>query len=67
MRNEEEETSFEISCNLIEKELKTTLRDVAKIRNAKSSNEIRRISHMLKAALRNVRYHLKDIERNLKE
>ena len=47
----EDEIPLEIWCDLLEKELKAALDDLAKIRKAKSPSEKRNICYMLRAAL----------------
>ena len=63
----EEEISLEIWCGLLEKELKTALDDLAKIRKAKSPNEKRDIGIVLRAALGNARHYLSELVDSLKE
>ena len=54
----EDEIPLGIWCDLLEKELKTALDDLAKIRKAKSPSEKRDIGLMLRAALGNARHYL---------
>jgi hypothetical protein len=54
-------------CDLLEKELKTALDDLAKIRKAKSPSEKRDIGIMLRAALGNARHYLNELVDSLKE
>src|SRR4029077_2955500 len=56
-----------IWCDLLEKELKTALDDLAKIRKAKSPSEERNIGIMLRAALGNARHYLSELVDSLKE
>lgn len=57
----EDEIPLGIWCDLLEKELKTALDDLAKIRKAKSPSEKRDIGIMLRAALGNGRHYLSEL------
>jgi hypothetical protein len=63
----EDEIPLEIWCDLLEKELKAALDDLAKIRKAKSPSEKRNIGIMLRAALGNARHYLSELVDSLKE
>jgi hypothetical protein len=63
----EEKIPLGIWCDLLEKELKTALDDLAKIRKAKSPSEKRDIGIMLRAALGNARHYLSELVDSLKE
>ena len=54
-------------CDLLEKELKSALDDLAEIRKAKSPSEKRNIGIMLRAALGNARHYLSELVDSLKE
>jgi hypothetical protein len=54
-------------CDLLEKELKSALDDLAEIRKAKSPSERRNIGIMLRAALGNARHYLSELVDSLKE
>ena len=58
---------LEIWSDLLEKELKAALDDLAKIRKAKSPSEKRNIGIVLMAALGNARHYLSELVDNLKE
>jgi hypothetical protein len=64
---EEDEIPLGIWCDLLEKELKTALNDLAKIRKAKSPSEKRDIGIMLRAALGNARHYVSELVDSLKE
>jgi hypothetical protein len=66
MPNEEEKMSFDVWCDLLEKELKTALEDLAKIRKADKA-EATYICYMLRAALSNARHYLQEIQDSQKE
>jgi hypothetical protein len=63
----EDEIPLGIWCDLLEKELKAALDDLAKIRKAKSPSEKRDIGIMLRAALGNARHYLSELMDSLKE
>ena len=63
----EDEIPLGIWCDLLEKELKAALDDLAKIRKAKSPSEKRNIGIMLRAALGNARHYLSELVDSLKE
>jgi hypothetical protein len=63
----EDEIPLGIWCDLLEKELKTALDDLAKIRQAKSPNEKRDIGIVLRAALGNARHYLNELVDSLQE
>jgi hypothetical protein len=54
-------------CDLLEKELKSALDDLAEIREAKLPSEKRNIGIRLRAALGNARHYLTDLVEGLKE
>ena len=56
----EDEIPLVTWCDLLEKELKSALDDLAKIRKAKSPSEKRNIGIMLRAALGNARHYLSE-------
>jgi hypothetical protein len=63
----EDEIPFVTWCDLLEKELKSALDDLAKIREAKSPSEKGNIGIMLRAALGNARHYLNELVDSLKE
>ena len=63
----EDEVPLGIWCDLLEKELKAALDDLAEIRKAKSPSEKRNIGIMLRAALGNARHYLSELVDSLKE
>jgi hypothetical protein len=63
----EDEIPLGIWCDLLEKELKNALDDLAKIRKAKSPSEKRDVVIMLRAALGNARHYLSELVDSLKE
>jgi hypothetical protein len=63
----EDEIPLGIWCDLLEKELKAALDDLAQIRKAKSPSEKRNIGIMLRAALGNARHCLSELVDSLKE
>ena len=63
----EDEIPLVTWCDLLEKELKSALDDLAKIRKAKSPREKRNIGIMLRAALGNARHYLSELVDSLKE
>jgi hypothetical protein len=54
MANEEDQMSFEIWCDLLERELKIALEDLEKIRKSDKAQG-KNTCHMLRAALGNAR------------
>ena len=65
MPNEEDQMSFDVWCDLLERELRIALDDLEKIRQsdkAKATNTC----HMLRAALGNARHYLSEIQDSLK-
>jgi hypothetical protein len=69
MPNDPQENKIPLGiwCDLLEKELKAALDDLAKIRKAKSRSEKRNIAMMLRAALGNARHYLNELVDSLKE
>jgi len=65
MPNEEDQMSFDIWCDLLERELKLALEDLAKVRKAEKA-QARNTCHMLRAALANARHYLSEIQDSLK-
>jgi hypothetical protein len=65
MPNEEDQMSFDIWCDLLERELKIALEDLEKIRKSDKA-QAKNTSHMLRAALGNARHYLSEIQANLK-
>ena len=63
----EDEIHLGIWRDLLEKELRAALDDLAKIRKAKSRREKRDIGIMLRAALGNARHYLSELMDSLKE
>jgi hypothetical protein len=63
----EDEIPLVTWCDLLEKELKSALDDLAEIRKAKSPSEKRNIGIMLRAALGNARHYLSELVDSLKE
>jgi hypothetical protein len=63
----EDEIPLGIWCDLLEKELRAALDELAKIRQAKSPSEKRNIGMMLRAALGNARHYLNELADSLKE
>ena len=63
----EDEIPLVTWCDLLEKELKSALDDLARIRKAKSPSEKRNIGIMLRAALGNARHYLSELVDSLKE
>ena len=63
----EDEIPLVTWCDLLEKELKSALDDLARIRKAKSPSERRNIGIMLRAALGNARHYLSELVDSLKE
>ena len=67
MPNEEdEEMSFDIWCDLLERELKIALEDLALIRKA-DKTQVKDICYMVRAALGNARHYLREIQDSHKE
>jgi hypothetical protein len=66
MPNEEDQTSFDIWCDLLERELKIALEDLAKIRKADKA-EAKNTCYMLRAALGNARHYLREIQESHRE
>jgi hypothetical protein len=62
----EDEIPLRIWCDLLEKELKAALDDLAKIRKAKSPSK-KRYRHNALATLGNARNYLNELVDNLKE
>jgi hypothetical protein len=60
-KEEDEETSFDIWCDLLESELKIALEDLAKIRKADKS-QVKDTCNMLRATLGNARHYLREIQ-----
>ena len=65
MPNEEDQMSFDLWCDLLERELKIALEDLEKIRKADKA-QAKNTSHMLRAALGNARHYLSEIQASLK-
>ena len=65
MPNEEDQMSFEIWCDLLERELKIALEDLEKIRKSDKA-QAKNTCHMLRAALGNARHYLSEIQDSLK-
>ena len=65
MPNEEDQMSFDIWCDLLERELKIALEDLEKIRKSDKA-EAKNTCHMLRAALANARHYLSEIQDSLK-
>ena len=63
----EDEIPLVTWCDLLEKELKSALDDLARIRKAKSPSEKRNIGIMLRAALGNASHYLSELVDSLKE
>jgi hypothetical protein len=62
----EDEMPFQTRCDLLEKELKSTLEDLAKIRKADLA-EVTHICLMIRASLSNAQHYLAEIHHSLKE
>jgi hypothetical protein len=56
MPNEEDQMSFEIWCDLLERELKIALEDLEKIRKSDKA-QAKNTCHMVRAALGNARHY----------
>jgi hypothetical protein len=65
MPNEEDQMSFDIWCDLLERELKIALEDLEKIRKS-DKTQAKHTCHMLRAALGNARHYLGEIQDSLK-
>lgn len=65
MANEEDQTSFDIWCDLLERELNIALEDLEKIRKADKA-QAKNTCHMVRAALGNARHYLSEIQDSLK-
>jgi hypothetical protein len=61
--NGKEELPFQTYCDLIERELREALKDIAAMREDQS--EAKRRCMLLKAALGNARYYLRELELSL--
>ena len=57
--------SFDLWCDLLERELKIALEDLEKIRKSDKA-QAKNTSHMLRAALGNARHYLSEIQDGLK-
>lgn len=66
MPDEENKMSFEIWCDLLERELKIALEDLEKIRRA-DEVRVKDTCYMLRAALNNARHYLREIQDSHKE
>jgi hypothetical protein len=60
-----EETSFDIWCDLLERELKIALGELEKIRTADKA-EVRDACYMLRAALGNAHHYLREVQNSHK-
>ena len=65
MPNEEDQMSFEIWCDLLERELQIALEDLEKIRKSDKA-QAKNSYYMLRAALGNARHYLTEIQDSLK-
>jgi hypothetical protein len=65
MPNEEYQTSFDIWCDLLERELNIALEDLEKLRKADKA-QAKNTCHMVRAALGNARHYLSEIQDSLK-
>jgi hypothetical protein len=65
MPNEEDQMSFDIWCDGLERELKTALEDLEKIRKADNA-QAKITCLMLRAALGNAQHYLREIQDSLK-
>jgi len=65
MPNEEGQMSFDIWCDLLERELKMALEDLEKIRKSDKA-QAKNSCHMLRAGLGNARHYLTEIQDSLK-
>jgi len=63
MPEEKEELPFETYCDLIERELREALKDVAVMRDNQS--EAKRHCALVRAALENARYYLLELKLSL--
>jgi hypothetical protein len=66
MPNEEGQMSFDIWCDLLERELKIALDDLEKIRKSDKA-QAKNTCPMLRAALGNARRYLSEIQDGLKK
>jgi hypothetical protein len=64
MPNEEDQMSFDIWCDLLERELKIALEDLEKIRKSERA-QAKNTCLMLRAALGNARHYLSEIQNSL--
>jgi hypothetical protein len=65
-KEEDEETAFDIWCDLLERELKIALEDLAKISKADKA-EVKDTCYMVRAALGNARHYLSEIQDSHKD
>ena len=65
-KEEGQEMSFDIWCDLLERELKIALEDVVKIRQADKA-EVKDVCYMVRAALGNARHYLREIQDSYRE
>jgi hypothetical protein len=65
MPNEEDRMSFDVWCDLLERELKIALEDLEKIRKS-DKPQAKNTCYMLRAALGNARHYLSEIQDSLK-
>ena len=65
-KEEDQEMSFDIWCDLLERELKIALEDVVKIRQADKA-EVKDVCYMVRAALVNARHYLREIQDSYRE
>ena len=63
MPEEKEELPFETYCDLIERELREALKDIAAMRDNQS--EVKRHCVLVRAALENARYYLLELKLSL--
>jgi hypothetical protein len=66
MPNEKDPMSFDIWCDLLERELKIALEDLEKIRKT-DKDQAKNTCDMLRAALANARHYLREIQDRLKK
>ncbi|MBV9300352.1 MAG: hypothetical protein JO066_15420 [Verrucomicrobia bacterium] len=64
MPPEEGQMSLDVWCNLLERELKTALEQLEKIRKA-DKHQAKNTCHMLGAALAGARHYLREIQESL--
>lgn len=62
----DDETSFDIWCDLLERELKIALEDLAKIRKADKA-DVKDTCYLIRAALGNARHYLREIQDSHRE